>query len=167
MIFTDGQILTAEQINQFLVNGSGAMDLTAEQTKLGGYVSSIADCEARAQVVNGTAINFPGWTTSIEAIPGTVLQTAANSPGGEATQERRAFENLVKKDSVPISFSDVAVITYAYASYKMVSVLIPSYDGRLFSSIRLPLRAIKDNFSTTMSGSEGYDKVYTLSLIHI
>lgn len=68
MIFKDGQILTAEDINRYLVNNPDGLQTQEHQNALQALKTATQTLNSRADTAKGKVISFPGWDTEIEFI---------------------------------------------------------------------------------------------------
>lgn len=96
MQFRDGQLLTAEDINKYLVNREGALDTSAQTTQNTQYASDIQAAQTRLNDISGTVINFPGYSTNIIEIPLTYYQSPTHAGNATGTEGWKEIHDAIK-----------------------------------------------------------------------
>lgn len=136
MRFYDGQLLTADDINTYLANKEGTLDLTTQTAKNTEYTTAMQDAQTRIDTVNSTVVNFPGYSTKIASIPLTYYQSptrAGNATGTEGWQE---IYNKVKskgKYGTSINSTDnIVSFTFDKSKLKSISNLLKTQTEKIF-----------------------------------
>ena len=96
MQFRDGQLLTAEDINKYLVNREGSLDTSAQTAKNTEYANEIQTAQTRLNNISGTAINFPGYSTNIVEIPLTYYQSPTHAGNATGTEGWKEIHDAIK-----------------------------------------------------------------------
>lgn len=99
MIFRDGQILTAADINNYLVNRDSDIDTKRHQDALTALQKTVTDLKTRADAADSSVISFPGYDTDIEIITPNFYISGANKPGGVADAGWQEIYNDVRSKS--------------------------------------------------------------------
>lgn len=96
MQFRDGQLLTAEDINKYLVNREGALDTSAQTEQNTEYANEIQTAQTRLDKISGTVINFPGYSTNIVEIPLTYYQSPTHAGNATGTEGWKEIHDAIK-----------------------------------------------------------------------
>lgn len=123
MQFRDGQLLTAEDINKYLVNREGSLDTSAQTANNTEYASAIQAAQTRIDAIGGTVINFPGYSTNIIEIPLTYYQSPTHAGNATGTEGWREIGDQIKAGARPFVFDDsFDIIKFSVNKAKMKRV---------------------------------------------
>lgn len=99
MEFYDGQLLTADDINKYLVNRKASLDLSSHQSSLDNLTKRVTESAGALESLNNAPINFPGWITRIEPVAMDFLQSPTNAGNTTGTPGWKDQSDYVKANT--------------------------------------------------------------------
>lgn len=136
MQFRDGQLLTADDINKYLVNREGSLDTSLQTTQNKQYASDIQAAQTRLDKISGTVINFPGYSTNIVEIPLTFYQSPTHAGNATGTEGWQEIYNKVKSKGKYGTFinstDNIVSFTFDKSKLKSISNLLKTQTEKIF-----------------------------------